>query len=211
MGSIDNGGHGSMMRFAIDRLAGRDLRDIALKAQVELDEGNGNRASLSFDTFGTRVRLSCPGFSFAPALGLWHELVILHALDIADGTQPTGVPVAFGQLTDGLARGSDFDRRATSAFKGFLAADDRDASGFLSACDSLGAKRIDSKADVGLVLHLLPCYPIYLNVWLADEEFPASAKLMVDAASDHILTLEDAVTVGELLLGLLSDALSPRV
>lgn len=59
MGSIDNGGHGSMMRFAIDRLAGRDLRDIALKAQVELDEGNGNRASLSFDTFGTRVRLSC--------------------------------------------------------------------------------------------------------------------------------------------------------
>ena len=64
MGRIDNGGHESMMRFAIDRLAGRDLRDIALKVQVELDEGDRNRASLSFDTFGTRVRLSCPGFSF---------------------------------------------------------------------------------------------------------------------------------------------------
>ena len=43
-------------------------------------------------------------------------------------------------------------------------------------------------------------YSIWLKVWFADDEFEASGKLLVSKSADHYLTIEDAVTVGELLL-----------
>ena len=46
----------------------------------------------------------------------------------------------------------------------------------------------------------LPNFPVTLKVWFADEEFDASARMLLDASADHYLTIEDAVTVGEILL-----------
>ena len=39
-----------------------------------------------------------------------------------------------------------------------------------------------------------------LSVYIPNEDFPASGRLFVDASADHYLTIEDAVTVAELLL-----------
>jgi len=41
---------------------------------------------------------------------------------------------------------------------------------------------------------------VILTVWLPDEEFPASGRILPDANADHYLTIEDAVTVAEILL-----------
>lgn len=53
------------------------------------------------------------------------------------------------------------------------------------------------------IFPFLPHYPVWLKIWLADEEFDASGKLMISKSADHYLTVEDAVTVGEILLSLL--------
>ena len=37
-------------------------------------------------------------------------------------------------------------------------------------------------------------------MWLADEEFEASGKFYISKSADCYLTMEDAVTVGEILL-----------
>ena len=50
------------------------------------------------------------------------------------------------------------------------------------------------------MFHLFPNYPITVNIWWADDEFPASGKMLVNASADHYLTIEDAVTAGEVLL-----------
>ena len=50
-------------------------------------------------------------------------------------------------------------------------------------------------------------YSAWLKVWFADDEFEASGKLLVSRSADHYLTIEDAVTVGELLLSKLKDIL----
>ena len=46
----------------------------------------------------------------------------------------------------------------------------------------------------------LPYYPLWLKIWLADDEFEASGKMLLSKSADHYLTVEDAVTVGGILL-----------
>ncbi|MDY2660868.1 MAG: DUF3786 domain-containing protein, partial [[Ruminococcus] gnavus] len=43
-------------------------------------------------------------------------------------------------------------------------------------------------------------YPVWLKIWFADEEFEASGKLYLSRSADHYLSMEDAVTVGEVFL-----------
>ena len=55
---------------------------------------------------------------------------------------------------------------------------------------------------------VLPRYPVTLKIWFADEEFPVSGKIFLQDHADHYLSVEDAVTVGEILLQKLSEAFS---
>ena len=58
------------------------------------------------------------------------------------------------------------------------------------------------------VFPVLPRYPVTLKIWFADEEFPVSGKIFLQDHADHYLSVEDAVTVGEILLQKLSEAFS---
>lgn len=62
-----------------------------------------------------------------------------------------------------------------------------------------GAVFRDSNADLCAVFPFLPRYPVIVKMWFADEEFPASGKMLVSGGADHYLTIEDAVTVGEVM------------
>ena len=73
-------------------------------------------------------------------------------------------------------------------------------------CRFLGADFRDSNADLCAVFPFLPRYPVAVKIWFADEEFPASGKMLVSASADHYLTVEDAVTAGEVMLGKLEEA-----
>ena len=64
----------------------------------------------------------------------------------------------------------------------------------------LGGEKIKTNADVAYRIPLLPRFPVTLKVWLPDEEFPASGRLLLDASADHYFTIEDAVTVAEILI-----------
>lgn len=109
--------------------------------------------------------------------------------------------VNFGSLQDGMIRGTKFDRDA-----------DRDLASLLKAFSpekvkkilrSLGAEEFPGRGDLCVKIPFLPRYPLFLNIWFADEEFPAAGKLLTDASADHYLTIEDAVTAGTLVLELL--------
>mgnify|MGYP005796112937 FL=1 len=43
-------------------------------------------------------------------------------------------------------------------------------------------------------------YPVTLKIWFADEEFAASGRMFLDGSAEHFLSVEDAVTVGDLIL-----------
>ena len=50
------------------------------------------------------------------------------------------------------------------------------------------------------MLPFLPRWPVMLNLWFADDEFDGSARLLVDKSADHYLSIEDAVTVADIVI-----------
>ena len=77
-----------------------------------------------------------------------------------------------------------------------------------AAFRSLGGEFLPSKADLTVRLLLFPYFPVQINIWFADEEFSASARMLLDGNAGHVLTVEDAVVAGELILRLLENSTS---
>ena len=50
----------------------------------------------------------------------WHYLTLLHYLDMADGTEGSQKLITFGNLKDGLIRGTKFDRTAEQKLEKLL-------------------------------------------------------------------------------------------
>ena len=158
------------------------------------------RTSLFFElqSLAQRIQIAFPECKFQPWIDEWQQLVILHYLDLADGTEVSPEMVSFGALKDGLIRGTKFDHDMERALGGFLAGMTQER--LCRVCERLGAQLVEERADLCAVFPFLPRYPIWLKVWFADDEFEASGKLLVSRSADHYLAIEDAVTVGELLL-----------
>ena len=128
----------------------------------------------------------------------WQQLVILHYMRLADGAPLTGRWMTMGEMRDGLIRGGDFDRRCEHMIRSRLSR--MPAEELEEKCRSLGGRILDSNADFTVQFDFLPRVPLLLKLWFADEEFPASGKLLLDQSADHYLLIEDAVTVGQLLM-----------
>ncbi len=178
-----------MMKAARSWLSQRNPEDIGEKAGVEYKDGTFYLMSL-----GVAVRVSYPDWKITPKLDPWHQLGILHYLHLADGTPLTGNLITFAQQKDGMVRGGGFDRKVEAAVRQL------DLAALQARCAALAGQEKESGADYCVVLPVLPRYPVTLNYWAADEEFPASGRLLLDSSAEHYLTIEDSVMVGELLL-----------
>lgn len=178
-----------MKKAAVGWLAGRDPEEIASKAKVAFDG-----SAFRFMSLGKQITVTYPDYAITPQLPPWHQLTILHYFHLADGSPLTGEWLSFGQYKSGMIRGGDFDRRAELFFRTL------DIALLKKRYMELGGICKNAQADLCVEFPFLPMYPIMLNFWQADDEFPASGRLMVDASASHYLTIEDAVTVGELLL-----------
>ena len=190
-----------MLTAAKGWLAGRSPETLAERAGAKWDPG---AKFLKLQSLNQRLEVSAEDWSVRPQPEEWHHLILLHYLSIADGTQLSDEMISFGNLKDGLIRGTKFDRTADLALARFLK--DREPEQIKAVCRTLGAGFQDSNADLCAVFPFLPRYPVAVKIWFADEEFPASGKMLVSASADHYLTIEDAVTVGEVMLGKLEEA-----
>lgn len=73
-------------------------------------------------------------------------------------------------------------------------------------CKAIGAELLPTNADFCARFDFAPRYPMWLKIWFADEEFPASGRLLLDESAPHYLTIEDAVTAASLILDRLTQA-----
>lgn len=186
----------NMLRAALDRLESRSPDEISRLGNLPFD---GN--AFHFHSFGKAVAVTYPDYQITPSLQEWHILSLLHYLATADGALLTGRQITFAQCKDGMIRGGGFDRDAEKLIReklGTLPPEE-----LKRRCLSLGAVLLPSNADLCAGFYFMPNYPIWLKIWFADDEFPASGRLLLDASAEHYLSIEDAVTVGELLLNLL--------
>ncbi|MDO4622900.1 MAG: DUF3786 domain-containing protein [Eubacteriales bacterium] len=188
----------NMRQDALHMLEGKQPELIAKRAGVIYD---AEKQEFLVPSLGKKYRFSFPGYEESEEMDTWHHLSVLHYLNLADGTPAAESPCSFGELPDGLVRGGKFDRTAAEALGRFLS---RHTEAEVRArVLELGGEIIDGKADLSVRLPYLPQYPVFINIWFADEEFPASARMLVDKNSWHNFTIEDAVTVGEYILRVL--------
>lgn len=186
----------SMHQAALTWLCDRAPADISRLANVPFDG-----TAFTLTSLGQPIRITWPTCQITPRLHPWHALTILHYLARADGTPLSGQLITFAQHRDGLIRGGGFDRQAEQLIRerlGVLPAGVRNAR-----LHALGAELLPSNADLCARLWYLPSYPVYLKIWFADEEFPASGRMLLDSSAEHYLSIEDAVTLGDMILDLL--------
>lgn len=186
----------SMHAVALSWLDGRDASEIGRLANIAFDAG-----AFHFQSLGHEVTVTYPSYEILPQLDQWHILTILHYLSSADGTPLCGRMISFSQQKDGMVRGGGFDRNAERIIA--------EKIGTLPEAElrrritALGGVLLPSNADLCARLPYLPNYPVYLKIWFSDEDFPASGRLLLDASAEHYLSIEDAVTIGELILSAL--------
>ena len=184
-----------MRKAALKRLSHRNPREIA---QLSGGMYCPDRNEMKITSLGKTYRLSLPEYSCTPELAPWHYLVLLHYIDLADGTPISSQLCTFGALKSGLIRGTEFDRASARMLSQLL--DGISPHQIREICAAMGGEEISSNADFAAVLPFFPRLPLTLQVWFADEEFPVSGKLLLPQSADHYITIEDAVTVGEVLL-----------
>ena len=184
-----------MRKAALARLSGRDPGELSRRTGMAYDPV---RQCFALESLGQAVTVSYPGYAITPALDDWHQLLLLHYMDMADGTAPTGQLTAFGDQPGGMVRGGGFDRQSERELSLGLGRCTPDV--VKAVCRGLGGKLCPSNADVCAVFSLFPHYPVTLKLWFADEEIPGSGRLFLDRSAGHQLSVEDAVTAGTLLL-----------
>ena len=188
-----------MLEAARSRLLRHVPEEISEKAGVRYENG-----VFWVRTLGRRVEIQWPAGKITPPVSNWHTLTLLHYLDLADGTPLTGRTITFSQYKDGLVRGGGLDRNTELIVRRDLGVLPREE--LARRCEALGAELLPSNADFCARFDFAPRYPVWLKVWFADEEFPASGRLLVDESAPSYLTIEDAVTVGALILDELTGA-----
>lgn len=181
-----------MFQAARQMLDGKDPADIAEKSGVLFD-GDAFRV----ESMGRSFRFSYPAYLCNQPLNEWHCLIIMHYLNLADGFPVAGEPIPLADMPDGVIRGTKYDKTVAETISKFLLG--KSECEIKSILENLGAEILTGKADLNVKLPFLPRFPLYLNIWFADEEFPPSARLLVDRSAGHYLTVEDAVMIGEVL------------
>lgn len=188
-----------MRKVARGWLAGRDPREIANRTGFDFDE---ERSVFMLTSLGREVRLRWPDCEAEGGLAEWHELLLLHYMHLADGAAlPPGEWIGFAELRDGMVRGGGFDRDSAERLSRLLG--ERSPEEVERASRALGGETLESNADYSAVFPLFARFPVMLKLWFADDEFPASAKLLLSRGANHYLTVEDAVTAGEVLISAL--------
>jgi hypothetical protein len=188
-----------MARSAFRRL---DPREMAVRAAVPYDEG---RFQVPF--FGTMYHVHWPKGTIQQLadqeeVDIATQILNLHYLLTADGTPLAAEWVAFRSLPGGLGYDAAFQGRANLRLAHAFGAD---TPAFENAARALGGERL-SFGDSSFLFRLFPRAWLAVVLYLADDEFPASANVLFDAAVSHYLPTEDLAVLGGMLAGRLVKA-----
>jgi len=121
---------------------------------------------------GSEVLLGKLGYFFRISV-LWY---LVSAKDIAC----TSRPVKLEQI-----RGGDIFTRGSHVLPldSVAARFGKDRKGFIEKGEKLGGQSMQ-RGDASLLLWPLPKIPVFLTLWLEDEEFPARADLLFDSTCE---------------------------
>jgi hypothetical protein len=181
--------------LAARELASENLNDIARRSGFEAEGPALLRVPFLDRSYG----VTYPGFEFDDRdnpdaqVPLQEQVLILHYLQ---GCRPRLEDrwVAYRELPGAGFYFGAFVKRAVDPLKKVFG---QNIAALKKAAARLGADPMET-GSAGYQLNLLPYAPIQLIVWEGDEEFPAEANILFDAAVGDYLSPEDAAWLASL-------------
>jgi hypothetical protein len=180
-------------------LEGADPEVLAARTGANYDPGDG---ALSLAVWGRSLRVAHPGFAASAAetgepLDPFTTLLLAYYFARADGTPESGNLIAFSELPNATFY--------TQAFQGYTGVElgrafGNDIEGFGNAAASL-AGRPEPIADRAFSFPALPLVRVTVAAWQGDEDFPASYRVLFDAAFEHHLPTDAAAVLGSTITG----------
>lgn len=185
-----------MLKAAKRKLEGMSAQEIAERGGLVFD---AEKNVFSFESFGRRIQVRYPDLTLDCEVDMWMHLTILQYMAEADGHPLASQWISLSDFqVGGLVRGASFDRENNALIQRGIGK--LDVETVRRAGRKLGAVEIPSKADLSLQFCFMPKFPFLLNLWSADEEFPAAGKVLCDRAAEHYLKVEAAGTIAGVLL-----------
>jgi hypothetical protein len=138
------------------------------------------------------------------------RLLLMHYLITADGTPMASRWIAFRNLPGGLGYDAAFERRASAPLVKAFGAPGHGQTSFEVVARMMGGERLRF-GDAAFCFRLLPRVWLAVVLYVADDEFPASANVLFDAAAGHYLATEDLAVLGGMLAGRLTKAAKTAV
>jgi hypothetical protein len=139
---------------------------------------------------------ACEGGAESPCRADIASLILFY-LVTADGTPKAGRWISFRELPDGLFYHQAFQgytgRRLAQHFGNDLAA-------FQQAARAAGGFSL-SLGDASFSFRALPRVELAAVYWLGDEDIPANATILFDAAACHYLSTDGLAHLGSQLIG----------
>ena len=187
-----------------------DPVEVAARAEAIYTATDGDAGYIQIAFFGTHYHVQWPSglalrTSDQKEPDVATRLLLLHYLVTADGTPMASKWIAFRDLPGGLGYDAAFQRRGSVPLvQAFGTAGDGQTS-FEVAARVLGGERLRF-GDAAFCFRLLPRVWLAVVLYVADEEFPASANVLFDGAAEHYLATEDLAVLGGMLAGRLAKA-----
>jgi hypothetical protein len=126
-------------------------------------------------------------------LPTFDQAMLLYYLNTADGTPPAGRWIGYRELPGGL-----FYHQAFQGYTGDRLARAFGAAplAFERAAHGLGAEPVPGVGAWAFAVDPLPAIRLAAILWPGDEEFPARASILFDAAAPHYLPTDGLALLG---------------
>ena len=199
--------YGPALHNAQEAFPHLEPRQVALRADVSYQAIDAEHGQFLVPIFGQMVHVRWPDGSIqresdSEQVDIATSILLLHYLLAADGTPLAGKWIAFRNLPGGLGYDAAFQRRADLRLARVFGTNE---TAFRAAARSLQGESL-SFGDASFAFRLLPRVWLAVVLHLADEEFPANAQVLFDAATSHYLPTEDLAVLGGMLAGRLIKA-----
>jgi hypothetical protein len=176
--------------------------EAAARAAVAYEEG-----TFQVPFFGTKYEVHWPSGAIQRAADqkdadIASRILLLHYLLDADGMPLASKWIAFRNLPGGMGYDAAFQGRANLRL---ARAFGTNRPAFEAAAQALGGERL-SFGDASFSFRLLPRVWLAVVLYLADDEFSATANVLFDGAVSHYLPTEDLAVLGGMLAGRLVKA-----
>jgi hypothetical protein len=192
--------YGPALERARQALPALNPHKTAARAGVAFDPSHRDEGAFAIPFFGQLYRVQWPEGTVWRAADrqradIVTHILLLHYLARADGTPMASKWIAFRSLPGGLGYEAAFEGRANQRLAREFGSNQ---SAFVAAARALGGESL-TFGDASFLFRTLPHLWLATILYLADDEFPASAQVLFDASASHYLPTEDIAVLGGLL------------